>query len=138
MINGTEYAFEDVKIAFLGRSLRGFVGFSYGANKNYTNIHGRGNRPIKRGRGKKDAEPARLTILQSEFEAIQASMPPGTDVTDLAPFNIVTAYAPLGGQLVTDIVPYCQVTRYTKGMTTDDGNMTIDLEMISDIPLLNQ
>ena len=33
MINGTEYAFEDVKISFLGRSLRGFVSFSYGANK---------------------------------------------------------------------------------------------------------
>ena len=73
MINGTEYAFEDVKISFLGRSLRGFVSFSYGANKAYTNIHGRGNVPIKRGRGKKDAEPARLTILQSEFEAIQAA-----------------------------------------------------------------
>jgi hypothetical protein len=138
MINGTEYAFEDVKISFLGRSLRGFVSFSYGANKAYTNIHGRGNVPIKRGRGKKDAEPARLTILQSEFEAIQAAMPAGTDVTDLAPFNFVVAYAPLGGQMVTDIVPYAQVTRYAKGMTTDDGNMTIDLEMITDIPLLNQ
>lgn len=138
MINGTEYAFEDVKISLLGRSLVGFVGFSYGASKSYTNIHGRGNRPIKRGRGRKDAEPARLTILQSEFEAIQAAMPPFTDVCDLAPFNIVVAYAPLGGQITTDIVPYCQVQRYTKGMTTDDGNMTIDLELITDIPLLNQ
>lgn len=76
--------------------------------------------------------------MQSEFEAIQAAMPAGTDVTDLAPFNFVVAYAPLGGQMVTDIVPYAQVTRYAKGMTTDDGNMTIDLEMITDIPLLNQ
>lgn len=57
MINGTEYAFEDVKISFLGRSLRGFVSFSYGANKAYTNIHGRGNVPIKRGRGKKMRSP---------------------------------------------------------------------------------
>ena len=65
-------------------------------------------------------------------------MPPGTDVCDLAPFNIVVAYAPLGGQITTDIVPYCQVQRYAKGMTTDDGNMTIDLELITDIPLLNQ
>lgn len=138
MINGTEYAFEDVKISLLGRSLRGFVSFSYGANKNYTNIHGRGNVPIKRGRGKKDAEPARLTILQSEFEALQAAIPAGLDVTNLAPFNIVVAYAPTGGQLTTDVVPYCQIQRYTKGMSTDDGNMTIELEMITDIPLLNQ
>jgi hypothetical protein len=137
MINGTEYAFEDIKINTLGRSLRGFTAVEYGANRNYGNVHGRGNVPIKRSRGKKDAEPGRLVLLQSEFEALQRSAPPGTDPTDWAPFDITVAYAPVGGVLVTDIVPTCSVARWKKGMSTEDNNMTIELELVTDIPLLN-
>lgn len=137
MINGTEYAFEDVAIRILGRSIIGFVDFSYGATKDYKNIHGRGNRPIKRGRGKKDAKPAKLSILQSEFEAMQRMSLPGIDPTDWPPFSITVAYAPLFGQITVDTIPYCQITDWEKGMTTDDGNMTIVLNMITDIPILN-
>lgn len=57
MINGTEYAFEDVKISFLSRSLRGFVSFSYGANKAYTNIHGRATYPSSEDAEKKMRSP---------------------------------------------------------------------------------
>ena len=137
MINGTEYAFEDLKISMLGRSLVGFTAITYGATKEYTNIHARGNRPVKRGRGKKDAVPPSITILQSEFEALQRSAPPGTDPTDWAPFDITVVYAPVGGVMTRDIVPTCQVTQYQKGMSTEDGHMTIELQLISDIPLLN-
>ncbi|MBQ4278355.1 MAG: hypothetical protein IJC16_00180 [Rikenellaceae bacterium] len=138
MINGSEYAFEDIRISALGRSLIGFIDVRYGATKAYTNIHARGNRPVKRARGKKDAKPAQITVLQSEFEAMVRASPPGTDPTDWAPFNITVCYAPIGGQTTTDIIPYCQVTDWEKGMTTEDGNMTIVLNLMTDIPLLNQ
>ena len=138
MINGTEYAYEDMQCSFMGRSMPGFVSASYGVNKVYTNIRGRGNRPVKRGRGAKDAEPTRVTILQSELEAMQASMPPGTDPTDLAPFTLTFSYGPVLGQVVRDVLPYCQITRVVKGMGTDDDHMTVDLEIINDIPLFNQ
>lgn len=121
----------------LGRSLLGFVDFRYGATKAYTNIHARGNRPLKRGRGKKDAKPAQLTILQSEFEAMQRVAPPGTDPCDWPPFTVTVSYAPIAGQITTDIIPYCQISDWEKGMTTDDGNMTIVLALVTDIPLLN-
>lgn len=137
MINGTEYGFEDVKISMLGRSLVGFTAVRYGATKEYSNIHGRGNSPIRRGRGKKDAKPGSITLLQSEFEALQRSAPPGTDPTDWAPFDMVITYGQLGGVLTRDIVPTCQVNDYEKGISTDDGNMTIELQLITDIPLLN-
>lgn len=137
MINGTEYGYEDVSISALGRSLIGFTEFNYGATKAYTNIHGRGSSPIKRGRGKKDAKPGKLVLLQSEFEALQRSAPPGSDPTDWAPFDVTVVYAQIGGVMTRDIVPTCQVTDYEKGMTTEDGNMTIELSLITDVPLLN-
>jgi len=137
MINGTEYGFEDVKISMLGRSLTGFTAFEYGATKDYKNVHGRGNRPVSRTRGKSDALPGKLTMLQSEFEAMQRVAPAGTNPCDWPPFDVTVAYAPLGGELTTDIVPYCQISEWKKGMSTEDGNMTIELSLITDIPLLN-
>lgn len=137
MINGVEYGFEDVKINTLGRSLVGFTGFEYGATKEHSNVHGRGNQPVAMARGKKDAKPAKLTILQSEFEAMQRSAPAGTDPTDWAPFEVTVCYQMESGQLVTDIVPFCRVSDYTKGLSTGDANMTIDLSLVTGIPILN-
>lgn len=137
MINGSEYGFEDIKISALGRSLIGFTDVRYGATKDIKNVHGRGNRPIARARGKADAKPAKLVLLQSEFEAIQRAAPAGSDPTMWAPFDITVAYAPIGGVITTDIIPYCQVTDWEKGMSTEDGNMTIELSLVTDIPILN-
>ena len=137
MINGMEYAFEDIKISMLGRSIIGFTDIKYGATKEYSNIHARGNKPIKRGRGKKDAKPGSITLLQSEFEALQRSAPPLTDPTDWAPFDITVSYAPLGGIVTTDIIPACQCNDWEKGMSTEDGHKTITLQLITDVPLLN-
>lgn len=138
MINGTEYAFEDVKSSMVNRSLVGFEALSYGASKQHKNIFGKGNRPVAMSRGKKDASPAKIVIHQSEFEAMQRSAPAGSDPTDWAPFEWVVSYAPEGDVITTDIIPYCRVTSWEKGMRTDDGHMTIELNMVTGIPLLNQ
>lgn len=137
MINGNEYAFEDLQVVVMGRMLEGIRGIRYGASKVHTNVHGRGNQPVAMARGKKDSTPSVLTILQSEFEALQAATPAGKDPTDWAPFEMVAAYAPEGGVITTDIIPFCRVTSWEKGITTEDDFMTIDLNLVTGIPRLN-
>lgn len=137
MIGGYEYAFEDMECAINGYPLVGFQDVEYGTNKVHENIPGRGNRPVAMSRGKKDSEPGRLVILQSEFEAIQRKSLRGTDPTDWAPFIMTVAYAPLGGIITVDKVPDCRVTRWKKGMSTEDGHMTIELELKTGLPQLN-
>jgi len=137
MINGNEYAFEDMQVVINGISLEGFVDVRYGATKEHSNVHGRGNKPVSMARGKKDAKPGKLTILQSEFEALQKATPPGMDPTDWVPFIMTVSYAPAGGVPVTDVVPFCRVTDWEKGMSTEDGNMTIELALTTGIPKLN-
>lgn len=137
MINGNEYAFEDIQIVIFGRQLIGIVDVRYGATKAHANVHGRGNVPVAMSRGKKDAKPGKLVILQSEFEALQNATPRGKDPTDWAPFEMVVAYAPEGGVITTDIVPFCRVTDWEKGMSQEDGNMTIELSLVTGLPQLN-
>jgi hypothetical protein len=136
MINGVEYTYEDIQVEIFGRVLEGVEAVKYGATKNHYNIHGRGNKPVAMGKGKKDSTPGSLTIHQSEFEALQAATPRGKDPTDWAPFDITVAYAPEGGEITVDVVPNCRVSRWEKGMTTEEGHMTIDLELATGIPRL--
>ncbi len=137
MINGNEYAFEDMQCVINGISLRGFTAVKYGATKEHHNVHGRGNRPVSMSRGKKDATQGSLTLLQSEFERLQASTPAGMDPTDWVPFVMTVSYAPLAGIPTTDVIPWCRVNQYEKGMGTEDGNMTVELQLTTGIPQLN-
>jgi len=136
MINGNEYAFEDMQCVINGISLIGFVDVRYGATKQHSNIHGRTNTPVAMGRGKKDAKPGKLVLLQSEFERLVQATPAGLDPTDWAPFTMTVSYAPLGGAPTTDLVPFCRVSDWEKGMGTEDDHMTIELALVTGIPQL--
>lgn len=137
MINGNEYAWEDIQVVIFGVPLIGIKEVKYGASKVHGNVHGRGAGPVAMTRGKKDAKPGKLVLLQSQFEALQNATPAFRDPTDWAPFEMVVAYAPEGGVITTDIVPYCRVTDWEKGMSNDDDNMTIELTLQTGIPMLN-
>src|SRR5688572_27229923 len=98
MINGNEYAWEDLQIVMEGKAqpLEGVTEIEYTTKKEHTNIYGKGDKPVAMGRGKK--EPGgKIVLLQSEFEALQQSLPAGKDATDRKPFTITVAYAPEGG-----------------------------------------
>jgi hypothetical protein len=38
---------------------------------------------------------------------------------------------------VTDVIPFCRVNNWEKGMSTEDGNMTIELALTTGIPQLS-
>jgi hypothetical protein len=138
MINGYEYAFEDLNVVIMGRPIIAMKEVSYGASKEHGNLLGRGNRPVAMTRGKKEPKPAKLVIAQSEFEALVRATPVGKDPTDWAPFEMIVAYAPEGGVITTDIVPYCRVSDWEKKSSQDDQSMWIELSLVTGLPKLNQ
>lgn len=130
MINGFEYAWEDVKVIIPGSVLPedGVVAIKYKYAKEHTNIHARGAKAISMGRGK-ETPTASVTLLQSTVEKMISGLPPGKNLTHMAPFTITVAYAPTGGTFVIDHLLYCRVMDFEKGMKTGDGNMTVDCEL---------
>lgn len=132
MINGTEYAYEDVQIVVEGKSIpiTGVRRVEYGGTKNHVNLYGRGNVPVAMGRGKKEVKPGKLVIYQSEFEAMQAAMPPGKDILDRTPFAIVIAYAPEGAPTKVDQLLGCRISDYTKAIGDEDTHMEVELEFL--------
>ena len=128
IINGQEYSFADVRVNILGRSVEGLRGVRYNTTRDHQNVKGRGARNVAMAKGGKDHEGS-VSLLQSEVEAIQRSLSPGKDLTDIPPFPIVVAYAPEDGTATTDILEGCRFRAVPKNLTVEDANQTIELEL---------
>jgi hypothetical protein len=135
MINGNEFAWEDIKIVIPGKAtpINGAVEINYNYKKDHVNIKGAGAKTVGLGRGTEDCE-GDLTLLQSEVEGLMASLPKGKNLTHLPAFTITVAYAPVGAKAVVDQLLFCRIKEMPKGMKTGDSHMEIKLPLaIADI-----
>src|SRR4051812_13169510 len=103
LVNGSEYAWGDVQVVLPGKNIPidGITAFEYGAKQDKPNIYGRGFKPVARGRGKIEFS-GKVTILQSEFEALVKAITGKRDPLALPMFPITVSYAPEGGVITTD------------------------------------
>jgi hypothetical protein len=131
MINGNEYAWEDIKVVLPGstRPLDGVVAIEYSEKKDHINIYGRGDKPVAMGRGKREYSGS-ITLLQSEVEALQRTLPKGRSITDIPAFSIPVSYQPENGPLTVDMLIAVRFGEIKKGMKTGDPNMEIELPLI--------
>lgn len=135
MINGNEYAWEDVQVIIPGKiqPIDGVAAIEYEESKDHTEVHGRGSKPVALGRGKTTFSGS-MTLLQSEFEALQQSVPKGKSVTQIPAFNITVAYAPAGGVSTVDKLVAVRIKKFKKGGKTGDDHMEVVCDLaIGDI-----
>lgn len=129
----SEYAFSDVEVRFLGRTIVGFQGVSYKVTQSKVNIYGRGNKPVARGKGNKEYEGT-VKVLQSELEELQIAAGNGKDICDIQPFDIIVSYQQDGGLATTDTLKSCEFTEQAKELNQGDTHMEIELPItIGDI-----
>ncbi len=128
MINGNEYAWEDIQLVIEGKSspILGFRAVEYTTKRKHENIYGAGNKPVAVGRGAVEYEGS-ITLLQSEVEAMQKSW--GGDITRKV-FNVTVAYAPAGGEETVDQLMSCRISEFKKGMKQGDTNMEVELPLV--------
>lgn len=131
MIRRVEYAWEDIKVILPGSVIPddGVVALDYEYKKDHSNIYARGAKPMAAGRGKEEPSGS-MTLLQSTVEAMLAALPPGKNLTHIAPFTLTVSYAPEGGIAVTDQLIGVRIASFKKGMKTGDGNMTVDCSLV--------
>lgn len=135
MINGNEYAWEDVQVLIPGKliPIDGVAAIEYDESKDHTEVYGRGSKPVALGRGKTSFSGS-MTLLQSEFEALQASLPVGKSVTQMTPFNVTVAYAPAGGVATVDQLVAVRIKKFKKGGKSGDDHMEVVCDLaIGDI-----
>ncbi len=132
LVKGQEYSWVDVEITIEGKSepLLGVTGIAYGVKRQAENVMGKGSEPIAQWVGSKQPEGCYITMLQSEYEALQKVIPKGFDVTDLPAFNITVSYAPEFGPRVTDRLIDCRILGNPKETGTDKKAMEIKMDLL--------
>jgi hypothetical protein len=130
-INGNEYGWIDIRITMLGRPVAGVIGIEYKEKRDKKNVYGVGTKPIARVRGAKTYE-GKISLLQSELQAIQLSIGSLKDPTDIGMFDITISYIPdnLTGIIITDTLKDCEFLEVPKGSKAGDMNMEIEMPII--------
>jgi hypothetical protein len=130
MIKGKEYDFEDIKIKLFDKEPIGITGIKYGHKQEAKFQHGMGKHAISYTKGKYEAT-GELSLLQSELEALQRTLPKGKSLTDIPPFDITVSYAMEGdANTTTDTLKSCIITGLDKELKTGGEAMEVKLPMI--------
>ena len=129
LINGRAYDWASLRAQLLGQTVAGITALSYEDMQEKTNNYGAGINPTSRGLGKVEPK-ASLTLEMKELERIQAALPPGGRIQDIAPFPIVATFINTSNQLVTHTLHNCEFTNNKRELKTGDTNIEVELELI--------
>jgi len=109
MINGVQHSWATMKVLIEGVPVTGIVAVDYDDKQEIENIHGAGQYPVGRGYGR-ITPTASITLLRDEIESIRKSSPTGR-LQDIAPFDVVVAFIPVGGaKMANHVIKDCQFT----------------------------
>ena len=109
-INGLLYSWADIRINLLGRDIVGILAIDYSDGQTTKPVMGRGKKRIGRVSGMYEAS-ATLTLEMSEVEALNLSLPSGTSIYDIAPFDVTIVYVNAEQLLVTHVLKECVFTK---------------------------
>lgn len=131
LINGTEHGASSITVVMFNGVVpeETIVAISYKSKREKVNVWGLGAEPIRRARGKKDYE-ASITVLGSFIDTLQKSLPPGKDLTDIAPFNITVGYNDEQGNYTVDKLEYVEFLENPKGGKSGDTHFEHELPLV--------
>ena len=135
MVNGEEYAWEDLQMALNGRIEDGLNEIEYTKEKDFKEVRGYGADPHTLGRGN-NSYNGKIVVLQSSLEGIQRGLARGKDITDVRA-EMTVSYAPEGGLRTTDQIKGARFTKVSKAFKNGDGNMMVELPFIATKILYN-
>jgi hypothetical protein len=128
LINGTAYVWSQIKCNILGVVIAGISKIEYDDKQEMQDNFGAGNRPVSRGYGKIECS-AKMTLEMAEVEALQQAAVDGR-LQSIPEFDVVVAYLPLGGVVVTHTLHNCRFKTNARSASTGDMAINVDLELL--------
>lgn len=127
MINGQTYDWNSITCLIAGIPVMGITAIKYGDKQETKNNYGAGRQPVSYSKGRITAS-ASMTLYMEEVEALQAAAPGGR-LHDLAPFDIVVAYLPPNGIVVTHVIKGCRFSTNDRDWKEGDMAGTVPFEL---------
>lgn len=126
-----QYAWSDVSVNLLGRTLVGIRGVSYKVTADKEPVFGRGRKALAIQTGNETIE-GEVMLLQSELQALNTAVKainPAYKITDVA-FDLVISYSN-GTTASTDIIKGVEFSEYEKGLEQEDKFMEITIPFLA-------
>ena len=123
-----EFGHQDIKLRLFGVSLNGLVGVSYKDKQGKKFFYGTGKKPVSYGNDGNYEASGELTMLHSEFLAVQSAFTEGKSFHDAAPSDITVTYEADGlVDTITDVLKGCIFEEQGKESKTGQSSMEIKL-----------
>lgn len=90
-INGNAYSYANIRFNFFGREFNAVRAINYSEKQDKKPVYGAGEKPIGKTKGTKEYK-GDITLPRHTLDAIQASLPAGTSITDIKEFDITVAF----------------------------------------------
>lgn len=129
LINGRAYSWADITVIILGRKVQGITAISWMQAQVKENNMGQGNRPVSRSKGNRTAS-ASVTLSLKEIAAIEAALPPGTDILDIKPFPVIVAYNNDQNEFISYELQHCEFLEFGHDGSQGDSEATKQLPLI--------
>lgn len=110
-----------ITLNMLGRDVEGVNELEYNDDQEMENVYGAGAYPVGQGKGQYNAT-AGITLMIEEKRAIEASLPSGRRLQDVAPFDIKVSYD-VDGTIYTDVIKNCRIKN--NGVAVSQNDKTI-------------
>ena len=131
LINGVRHSWASINITLFGRTITGITEIKYGNEQEKEDFYGAGNQPVHRGRGNKKVT-ASIKLHAYEINAIQTSLPAGSSLMDIAPFDISVVYMATGSDAVKEVIIHnCEFTKEEYSIKQNDKNIEVDMPLIA-------
>jgi len=126
MINGVQHSWATIKVLIAGVPTIGITAINYDDKQDIENVYGAGQNPVGRGYGR-ITPTASVTLLRDEIESIRNASPTGR-LQDLAPFDIVVAFIPIGGaKKANHVIKNCQFL--DDGVEAKEGDTSNSMQL---------
>lgn len=123
-----EYGHQDIKCRLFGVSLSGITGIKYDDKQEKKFFFGAGKEAVSYGLDGNYEASGELTMLHSEYIAIQKAFPEGKTFTDAAPSDItVTFEADNVTDTITDVLKDCIFTGQGKESKVGQSGMEVKI-----------
>jgi len=109
-------------VTLLGRVLEGILEIDYSHLQEKELEYGAGTKPIGTSEGNYEAK-ASITLIEEEKRALLSSLPPGSSIMDLPPFDIPMVFSN-GPKRHKDVLRFCEFTG--SGVKVAQGDKKIE------------
>ena len=128
-INGELYSWANIRVNLLGRNLVGIKAIDYKDSDEIKGVKGRGSKDVGFVQGNYSTD-CKLVLEMAEVEALNAALPAGTRLQDIAQFDIPVVFRNADQRLVTHVLKGCKFMGQNRsGKSGEVKEMEVELPL---------